>query len=99
MDDANTFDYIVVGAGTAGSAITVTSPLTIRGYGNGLEIGVGRFTDLGTANYNAICYADSAGKIELRRTDTTPTGYIGADPNIAAASGDTIRFSVYVEVA
>lgn len=84
----------VTAAGTAGSAITATLPVTAAG--SGYIVGSGMYYDTGSAFYPALASLNSATKVALYRTDAGYSGAIGADPNIAVASGDSFQaFMVY----
>lgn len=83
-------------AGTAGSAIKLTLPVTAAATD---FLGQGMYFDSGTATYGAVAFVDTTTTVTLYRSDAIPTNYIGADPNIAVASGDVYRFHLTYESA
>ena len=84
-------------AGTAGSPITITLPVTAAT--SALIVGSGAYSDTGTNLYASVAWLTSTTTLELRRTDQAYTAGIGADPNIAVASGDAFRASFMYEAA
>ena len=77
-------------AGTAGSAITITLPVTAAT--SAFFMGSGAYQDASPAtNYPALVYLNSATTLALFRSDVSWSNAVGADPNIAVASGDTLH--------
>lgn len=87
----------MTGTGTAGSTITVTTPVTT--YTTGLTVGTGFYNDNGTNYYPAMAALESYSKFHLIRLDAPFNGQIGYDPNLAVANGDIIQFTFMYEAA
>lgn len=89
-------------AGTAGSAITVSLPVTAHTDAVGQVVGGGFYNDGGT-QYQAIAYLASATTVALLSTHGTASSStddpIGVNPNIAVASGDIINLAISYEAA
>lgn len=89
----------ITGSGTAGSAVSVTLPVTASGATANSSIGAGSIIDSGTAA--------NSGPVDVW-LQTSATAYFlltgqtarwGQGPNAALASGDSIRFHVMYTVA
>lgn len=87
------------GAGTAGSAVTVTAPIAPNvSDGNIYIVGTGYYNNTtGTLQYATIVSLVN-GKFQFIRADTNPSNYIGADPSTALASGHVLSFSFEYEM-
>jgi hypothetical protein len=89
-------------SGTAGSGVTVSLPVTGVGYAANDSIGVGYISDASAGSNSANCSAwiqAGLATVAFQQDTTTVAGRWGANPNIALASGDSIRFSVTYRVA
>ena len=86
-------------AGTAGSNVTATLPVTAAT--SALAVGSGAYIDSGAAWYQGMtAYLASTTTVVLLRGDTTGGGAgWGADPNLAVASGDVFIASLMFEAA
>jgi hypothetical protein len=86
------------GAGTAGSAIVVTLPA-------GLTLASSGASCIGSFTYNDISAAIYTGSTQFATTTTLQfiasgnSNYLGAAPNFAIANGDSISFTIMVELA
>ena len=90
----------ITGAGTSGSWITATLPVTA--VGSGLVVGVGRYVDASGSFYTATAYTTTSTKVALitdATTTTTSFKAIGEDPAIAVANGDAFQAFVLYEAA
>jgi len=85
-------------AGTAGSGISISLPVTAAT--SITFVGTGSYGDGGTL-YPATAFLASTTTLTLVRVDVSSTGGnpIGADPNIAVASGDIYWASFMYEAA
>ncbi len=83
-------------AGTLGSNITITLPVTAST--TGLSVGSGFYLDSGTAFYRCIINLNST-TLSLLRDDSTSSaaGSIGSDPSLAVASNDTFNANGFYE--
>ena len=86
---------VATGAGTAGSDITVTLPVTAARSGG--MIGTGAYVDAGFTVYAAIAVFASTTTVTLQRNESGAG--IGTDPNIAVASGDSFQCTLLYEAA
>ncbi len=93
-----TFYLTSLGAGVAGSSLTLTLPVSASAPVP-LVIGNGEYHDVGGLRYPFAVVLASGGTINIRRTDTNPSGNIGSDPSIAVAASDVIAGTVEYEVA
>lgn len=89
------FSLTATAAGTAGSQVTITLPVTAAL--TGLYVGAGSYNDASSsAFYPAIISLASTTTLRMVRSDTQPTSGVGADPNIAVASTDVLSgFAIY----
>lgn len=76
------------GTGTAGSAITITLPVTAASALDWQFYGVGGYYDNGSAFYPGFVSLNSTTKAQLFRADGNPLSAIGSNPNIAVAATD-----------
>ena len=86
----------VTAAGTAGSPVTVSLPVTPSGYSANDQIGYGHIIDASAGANSSFCSAwfnGSAGVI-FQIDSTAAAGRWGQAPSIALASGDSIRYSL-----
>lgn len=86
-------------AGTAGSPITASLPVTAAGGASFLAVGSGFFTDASVGEYRCVAYLNSSTVVALARGDSSLAGGIGVNPNIAVASGDVFVASIMYEAA
>jgi hypothetical protein len=85
-------------AGTGANNITVSLPVTSAFAGGAQTIVIGEFLydDQGTATYTGAVQTTSTTTCIMA---TSTGGVVGANPNFAVASGDTIRIGVMYEAA
>lgn len=90
----------VTGSGTANSNVNCTLPITSAMTSNH-TIGAGFIFDTSDTNSYSVAVTLQTGgtAIAFQTTDTTAAGSWGVAPNVALASGDTIRFYMRYLVA
>lgn len=79
------------GPGTVTNAITITIPPGWEPALSVAVIGLGFYSDAGVGTYPGVASFVGTNRIGLFRSDTTVSGFIGFDPNIAVASGDIFQ--------
>ena len=90
----------ITGTGTTNNIITVSLPSGMTMPVNQFFLnGIGQYNDASVQRYPAAPYYQTSTTVSLRRTDTSPSGDIGQDPNIAVASGDEIFVSFTCQVS
>lgn len=94
-------ELVATGAGTAGSAITVSLPVTAARSATAKPvIGSGFVNDLGTKLYPGPTALLTTTTVQIFRGDGTTTGgALGSDPSFALASGDSINLAAMYEAA
>ena len=88
-------------SGSAGSAVTVTLPVAPSGHNANDSIGGGQVNDSSSAT-NALVvdvWFNSGSTVYFQAASVASAGRWGAVPNVALASGDSIRFHVMYRVA
>jgi hypothetical protein len=91
------FAFTMTAAGTAGSNVTLTTPVTLASTGS--PAGGGSIYDASTTtHYNGTWIPALTTSIRLF-VDQNANAAWGASPNLALASGDVIRGSVWLPVA
>lgn len=83
------FFLALTGAGTAGSAVTITLPVTALSTTNG-AMGSAFVYDSSTATYY-LAAASTASTTQINFLNDGPNGLWGIFPNLALANGDQIR--------
>jgi hypothetical protein len=92
-----TFSLSVTAAGTAGSQVTLTAPVTMATTAP--SVGEGRIYDASATNgYIGVWIPASTTSIR-HFANGTYTAAWGATPNLALASGDVIQGSVWLPIA
>jgi hypothetical protein len=88
-------------AGTANNPVIVTLPVAPSGHTSFDPIGIGHITDasVGANSSVAIVYWVSGSNVQFQIDSTATAGRWGSNPNVALASGDTIRFHARYTVA
>ena len=90
----------ITGTGTANNAITVSIPSGMTMVGNQFFLaGNGQYNDASVQRYPCAPVYNSSTAVQVNRTDQSPGGPIGQDPNIAVASGDEIFVSFVCEIS
>lgn len=93
------FRLDATGAGTAGSAITVSLPTTALNSGAD-AVGFGGYIDAGTAGYNGVLYLLSTTTAYISSGSVTAIGSaIGANPNLAVANTDVFQGHIFFRLA
>lgn len=91
------FTLSMTGSGSAGSQVTVTTPVTLAS--TSAILGNADFYDASTTtHYNGTVYAASSTSIRLF-VDVTTNAAWGANPNVGLASGDVLRGVCWLPVA
>jgi hypothetical protein len=85
----------LTGAGTAGSAVTVTLPVTPASYNANDSMGSGHIVDAsaGANSANVSVWYSGGAAVYFQIDSTAAAGRWGTNPSIALASGDGIRFT------
>ncbi len=92
-------DLAATGAGTAGSNITVTLPVTASGHSANQVIGAGIYYDASATTYYTIAaYLASTTTVQFIATNATGVSF-GNVPAVTVASSDLLRFNVQYVVA
>jgi hypothetical protein len=92
-----TFALAPTAGGSAGSQVTLTTPVTMATSNTGL--GIGHITDASAPNgYNGTWIPASTTTMRLF-VDTAATSAWGVSPNLALANGDSIHGSVWLPIA
>ena len=95
------FQVTLTAAGTAGSAVVVSLPVNALSGTTGMIVGIGSVYDV-SATGGYTCRVELYGTaVRFVRADTitTASGWWGADPNVALASGDILRARLVYEAA
>jgi hypothetical protein len=95
------FELAVTGAGTAGNAVVVTTPVTTVGTGGSrFGLGVAQILDA-SASTRYVCMIEHGGAAGQFRFihDTSGGGEFGTAPAITLASGDSIRGQAIFQAA
>ena len=86
------------GAGTSGSAVTLTLPATAAT--SGIIIGTGVYLRPATANYHASVWANTTTTLAMVTAFAAPSNaYYGASPAVAVAGSDEMRVTFMYEAA
>lgn len=80
------FYLTATGAGTSGSILTVSLPVTASASSS--RIGSGTYVDISVGSYSCVMARGSTTNMLFQRSDVLVTGGIGNDPVMAIASGD-----------
>ena len=88
-------------AGTSGSDITITLPVTAGHISVHVPLGHAMYNDAGTVYHGAAVTSGVATSMAIRRGDVATAGsdLVGTDPAIAVASGDIISAEFTYEAA
>jgi hypothetical protein len=88
-------------AGSAGSSVTVTLPVAPTGYTANDCIGSGHILDASAGANSAVVsvWFSSGSAVVFQIDSSAAAGRWGVNPNIALASGDSIRFQAMYRVA
>lgn len=81
------FDLAITGAGTGGNVITISLPSTMNAANGGF--GSGWIADASNTTYEVSWIATST--TAIAGLHSANTNYVGATPNFALASGDSLR--------
>jgi hypothetical protein len=84
-------------AGTAGTSITTSLPVTAST--GGMSRGVGQVTDAGTGDYTGFTRFTTATAATIVHGNANTIQGIGQNPSFAVASGDTLTMTAIYEAA
>lgn len=91
-------DVTVTGTGTAGSAITITLPITGSGHSGSIQIGSMLIFDASAATRYQGTAEGGSTTISCAH-NLSSTTFVGANPSFALANGDVIRATGHYLVA
>jgi hypothetical protein len=99
-DVCHVWAYLTLtGAGTAGSNITLTVPITASGHATGTTVGEGMFFDASVPDeMPASAHLVSTTQVALV-VETSTNNYLGATPSVALAASDQLRVRLTYLVA
>jgi hypothetical protein len=86
-------------AGTAGSAITVTLPVTASGHVNPQTLGNGYYYDASATTYYTMAAFYATSTTVQFIADNASAGVVGTTPAVTVASSDIVSFHVVYFVA
>ena len=93
------FQLALTAAGTAGSAVSVTLPVTASGHSTNVPVGEGLIFDTSTSTrYQGVWELASSTTLIFGYSQASASAW-GAVPSIALASGDSLRGHVRYIVA
>lgn len=87
----------ITGAGTSGSAVTITTPWTMAE--TNLTIGSGTYIDTGTAFYRGGVQQLSSTTVTIVRDSASSGNGVGSSPAFAVANTDVFMASFFCELA
>jgi hypothetical protein len=92
-----TFSVSLTAAGTAGSQVTLTTPVTMATTAPG--VGSGRIADASAPNQYVVHWIPASTTTIRGFTTSAATSAWGVSPNLALASGDGIHGMVWLPIA